>query len=379
MKAEERGVARRKRSGGALVAIGNPLLDACVKVEPEFVAKWRLDLNSQINATDDHMSLFAEVARLNSVEYVPGGCALNTLRVARWMLGDSSDDGVRVNFAGSIGSDEVGVKLRRELDKAKLDAQLVVVDSELTGQAVSLITPGGNRSIVGLIAAADKFTAKNLDDVWPRLVAPDTRIIYLSSWFLLSHSGEANFARLGEFAVANGRHFGLNLSAPMLCENQHETILKMIGYSNLLFGNNTEALALAKSLGWNLNNEEEELEEIAQKLVDIDCKNGQRVVVITSGPRATILATKRFTKRVEVLPIEQDKVLDTTGAGDAFCGGFIASLYNSELDRHLTGVNVEETLTAACDAGNYAAKTVIQRYGCAFPVGPCDYQLRLGD
>ena len=45
-------------------------------------------------------SLFAEVARLNSVEYVPGGCALNTLRVARWMLGDSSDDGVRVNFAG---------------------------------------------------------------------------------------------------------------------------------------------------------------------------------------------------------------------------------------------------------------------------------------
>ena len=34
----------------------------------------------------------------------------------------------------------------------------------------------------------------------------------------------------------------------------------------MLFGNNTEALALAKSLGWNLNNEEEELEEIAQKL-----------------------------------------------------------------------------------------------------------------
>ena len=95
---------------------------------------------------------------------------------------------------------------------------------------MSLITPGGNRSIVGLIAAADKFTADNLDQVWPRLVANDTRIIYLSSWFLLSHSGETNFVKLGEYAVNNGRHFGLNLSAPMLCENQHETILRMIGY-----------------------------------------------------------------------------------------------------------------------------------------------------
>ena len=101
-------------------------------------------------------------------------------------------------------------------------------------------------------------------------------------------------------------------SAPMLCENHHETILKMIAYrlgvpmsvvfvflfrtweieesllyifvsyvplelgldkktsqrkngkstkSNLLFGNNTEAVSLAKSLGWNLG--EDKLEEIA--------------------------------------------------------------------------------------------------------------------
>ena len=61
---------------------------------------------------------------------------------------------VKVKFAGSIGSDETGVRLRSELDKIKLEHQLIVVDSELTGQAVSLITPGGNRSIVGLIGRA---------------------------------------------------------------------------------------------------------------------------------------------------------------------------------------------------------------------------------
>ena len=72
----------------------------------------------------------------------------------------------------------------------------------------------------------------------------------------------------------------------MLCESLYETILSMIGFrheshysrysddldhkrvifskSNFLFGNNTEACALAKALGWDL--QEDNLEEIAKKL-----------------------------------------------------------------------------------------------------------------
>ena len=67
------------------------------------------------------------------------------------------DQDVKVKFSGSIGSDKTGVRLRSELDKIKLEHQLIVVDSELTGQAVSLITHGGNRSIVGLIDRALLF------------------------------------------------------------------------------------------------------------------------------------------------------------------------------------------------------------------------------
>ena len=58
---------------------------------------------TKINATDEHNGLFEDVSKLN-VEYVPGGCALNTLRVAKWML---SNTDATVKFSG----EEVHMKL----------------------------------------------------------------------------------------------------------------------------------------------------------------------------------------------------------------------------------------------------------------------------
>ena len=67
----------------------------------------------------------------------------------------------------------------------------------------------------------------------------------------------------------------------------------------------------------------------------IECKSGERVVVITSGPKPTVIANRHFCKTVNVLPIDQELIIDTTGAGDAFCGGFLASLLQSKLsDRY---------------------------------------------
>ena len=73
--------------------------------------------------------------------------------------------------------------------------------------------------------------------------------------------------------------------------------------------------------------------------MEIECKNGERVVVITSGPRPTVIATRHFCRTVNVLAIDQELIIDTTGAGDAFCGGFLASLLPSKLsERYVQGV-----------------------------------------
>ena len=109
-----------------------------------YLKKWDLDLNSQerfknqisaifcdcfelyfnlvkINAEARHKDLFNEVVNYFEVEYVPGGCTLNTLRICQWM---SLSESVAV-FSGAIGNDNFGEILARTIERQKVKAHLV--------------------------------------------------------------------------------------------------------------------------------------------------------------------------------------------------------------------------------------------------------------
>mmetsp|Transcript_65023 Transcript_65023/g.174594 ORF Transcript_65023/g.174594 Transcript_65023/m.174594 type:complete len:97 (+) Transcript_65023:188-478(+) len=77
-----------------------------------------------------------------------------------------------------------------------------------------------------------------------------------------------------------------------------------------------------------------------------------RIVVITQGADDTIVATAGSVRTFPVPKV--DNIVDTNGAGDAFCGGFLAML--------MEGRSLEE----AVKAGNHTAGIVIRRSGCQF-------------
>lgn len=99
-------------------------------------------------------------------------------------------------------------------------------------------------------------------------------------------------------------------------------------------------------------------------MVKLPKKNKQkdRICVITCGPEPAYVAQYSFVKEEFVfigkfspVCVDEDNIVDTNGAGDAFAGGF------------LSGYVQKKTLEECCQAGHWAASVIIQTRGCQIP------------
>ena len=69
-----------------IFACGNPLLDISAPCEEAAIKEYGLMYGGAILSEEKHKSLFEELKGNESVEYIPGGSALNTARCANVSL-----------------------------------------------------------------------------------------------------------------------------------------------------------------------------------------------------------------------------------------------------------------------------------------------------
>ncbi len=88
----------------------------------------------------------------------------------------------------------------------------------------------------------------------------------------------------------------------------------------------------------------------------------KRVVIITCGPDPAYAAEYDFVKEEisfdgSFIPdiVDEDKIVDTNGAGDAFAGGFLSQFVQNK------------ELTQCIRTGHWAASQIIQERGCIIP------------
>ena len=97
---------------------------------------------------------------------------------------------------------------------------------------------------------------------------------------------------------------------------------------------------------------------IAKLIADKECKRKcGRIVVITQGKGSVLVADAKCcdVKEFSVKPIDDQSIVDTIGAGDAFVGGFFAQLVQNK------------SLEICIKSGIYCAQEVIKQIGCQFP------------
>ena len=243
----------------------------------------------------------------------PGETVLGS-DLERWAGGKGANQavaaaaaGARVVMVGRVGSDEAGYAYTARLSALGIDIAAVGVEPDsLTGHAFITVDEMGENSIV-VVAGAN--AALSLDDLAPLdSVGPgDIVLLQLEAPLMVV----AAAARRG---AARGARVILNL-AP---------------YAALP----ADAVALADPLVVNEH----------EALMLADSESVPASLVVTFGAAGAAWDGDQMTGPL----VEGSDVLDTTGAGDAFCGALAAAL--------ATGKGRPEALEAALAAGANAVR-----------------------
>jgi adenosine kinase len=121
-----------------VAGIENPLLDIQIEIETqELLEKYGLQHGQACLADEKHQPLFAELWKTPGIMTIPGGSSLNSIRAANHMLRDTHPR--RCAYFGSIGKDEIGETLKKELEETGVHGHFHIDEETPTGSCAVLI------------------------------------------------------------------------------------------------------------------------------------------------------------------------------------------------------------------------------------------------
>lgn len=248
-----------------------------------------------------------------------GGQAAN---VAAW----ASYNGAAVNFVGCVGRADV-VKLEQELLAQSIKSQLQT-SSKPTGSLVVLVD-GQSRSMLTDRGANQDLDLGMIDPI-------GFGVVYVSGYSLLGRSLE-EVSKFANKVKAAGALLAIDPgSYGFINDHGVESFRELISLADIAFP----------------NQEEHDLLELSGTV---------RLNVVTSGH----LGAKAYTSEGRLIEVSSigSKLVDPTGAGDAFCGGFLAQLVQEPGFQELSSEAVASALRAGAEAGSKAVGIMGARPG----------------
>ncbi len=227
--------------------------------------------------------------------------------------------GAPVLFVGAVG-DDAFARVARDFYAAEgIPARFVAKPKHATGTAAILVDDAGQNEIVVALGANDALSPRDL----PASVFRGARVVVTQL--------ETGLAVV-EHALRAGRRAGaLTVFNPAPMRADFDPALLRNVY--VLAPNETEFAALVNRLGLAPGKKayaESDLAAESPASLQALCRRlGPPVVIVTLGRRGCFVSQASGGTR---LPAHVVKAVDTTGAGDAFVGGFAAGLVRHDGD-----------------------------------------------
>lgn len=257
----------------------------------------------------------------------PGGSAANTARWLAWA-------GQTTSLLGCIGDDPLGAVASSALIRDGVRPLLAVRPSSTTGTCIVLVGPTGERTMLPDAGANDLFDECDL----PVAAFAGGDHLHVSGYILLrSKSRPAGLAAIRR-ARAAGMTVSLDASSAAPIKARPDAFDAVYPMLDLLLANADEAFALTGS---------GDPHGAAAALAD-----RTPAVVVKLGSDGALCAQAGGTS---CSPAIDTTVVDTTGAGDAFAAGLLASW--------TAGASLQQAL----ESGNEVAARAVGRVGAGPP------------
>jgi ribokinase len=271
-------------------------------------------INMDMVIRPDHLPQAGETVLCPDYDLLPGGKGANQALAAARM-------GVRVVLVGCAGDDGYSRHILDTIRRQGVITSGVAQSDRPTGCAFVLQESGGQNRIIVATGANSDATADQVPD----------EILRSGSMVLVQMElpPEEVFLLIRR-AHARGVKVILNLAPAVPLPDD---ILPMV---HILVVNEIEIEQIAKGVG---------LQGSCESMGKEMARRGQTTCIVTLADKGSFVALSDGTAfRVNALPL--DEVVDTTGAGDAYCGTLAACLHE--------GKPLEDSVRRASAAGSLA-------------------------
>ena len=309
-----------------IICIGNALVDSLAQIEESKINELSLN-KARMTLVDKERSNFL-LQNMENPIYEAGGSAANT---AYWI----SQLGGEVGFIGKISNDELGNQFQSSLkDSGLKDFTVFEEEDNQTGLCAIFITPDGERTMNTYLGAGEYLSVNDLNEDSIK----DANILYMEGYLWDKPSSKEAFLHAAKLNKETGGMNAISLS-DVFCVDMHRESFKDFIKNDIdyVFCNEDELNSL-----FELNNIDESIENFLNLFPNV------KQLICTLGSSGVMIIEKGRSYHFDAT---EANVVDKTGAGDFFAGGY------------LYGLQKNLSLVDSAEIANRSAAHVISEIG----------------
>lgn len=286
-----------------VVGIGNAIVDVLVQTEDSFLQEHSLQKGGM--ALIDEAQAEALYQASGPGQETSGGSVANT------MVGIAQLGG-RTGFIGRVRDDQLGTIFSHDIRAVGARFETPAATSgATTARCLIYVTPDAERTMCTFLGASTQLEPEDLD----LSMVKQTKVLYLEGYLWDSPAAKRAFIAGAEACRAAGGQVALSLSDGFCVDRHRDSFLELVdGHVDVLFANEAEIKSL-----YETDNFDTALEKV---------RGCCEVTAITRSSQGSVVLSGD--QRWDIGIFSLGDLVDTTGAGDLYAGGFLHAYTQGE-------------------------------------------------